>query len=653
MDMDQYKQEFLSDAREQMDSLNEDLLKLEKEGDNQEVVNRLFRAFHTLKGNSGMMGYKKLGELAHSLEDLLSRIRDKQTPVTRNVMDILFEGCDLLDQGIQAVQSGNPESIDPENVIAEIQGMKEKKAETVMEMPTRISLSPTEKALLSDALGRGLPARRVVIVMDPKNPLKNPKAMILARDLASLGTLVQLLPAQAEIVKGNFGTELSAVIATKLSNEELQKRFSVVYGVWKVFTLGLDEQYVKPSEVQHVEKEHAKERIAQEHQESVKQVQSVKVDMENLDKLMNLVGELLISNIRLQGISKTEQQLDVKGLRQVSEGIDRLILDLQNEVTKVRMVPIGSICRRFPRLVRDLAEKESKQVELEVQGAETEFDRTVLDQIGDPLVHLLRNSVDHGIESADARLAVGKAAEGKITLSVRKEQDHAVIQLSDDGAGIDPYKVRDSCLRKGILSETEASQMSVDELRNLIFRPGVSTNEQVTEVSGRGVGMDVVLSTVKALGGNLQLDSDIGKGTSVTIKLPFTVAILPVLLVRAGHSTYAVPLGAVDQIADVEKSRFKTMHGSTVFIHRDQTLPVFWLHELIGFEQPQDRNVATVIVLNRGGHRLGLIVDEILSQQQVLIKSLNELVRGIKGTSGATILADGNVVLVLDLDTLF
>jgi two-component system, chemotaxis family, sensor kinase CheA len=319
---------------------------------------------------------------------------------------------------------------------------------------------------------------------------------------------------------------------------------------------------------------------------------------------------------------------------------------------EIRMVPIGNIFNRYPRMVRDLSIKENKKLELLIEGQEIEFDRTVLDQIGDPIVHLLRNAVDHGIEPVEERLKTGKSETGTIKLIARREKNNAIIEISDDGGGIPIEKVKKKSIERGHITKEEAAKMTDDEACMLIFRPGNSTNDVVTEVSGRGVGMDVVISKTKELGGSVRLHSELGKGTTVTLQLPLTVAIITGLIVRANNERYAIPLNTVDETVNVFSDQIKTIQNNKVFVLRGMDIPLFWLHDLTGISKIGNNKKLTVVIVMNGTEKTGLVVDEILSQQQVLIKSLQDMVKGTKGCAGATILGDGGVALILDIASL-
>jgi two-component system chemotaxis sensor kinase CheA len=651
MDMSQYKEEFVSEARDHLDNLNENLLGLEKEPENPDFINKIFRSFHTLKGNAATMGFISFSELAHSLEDVLTKVRDKELKASEEVMDLVLEGCDALEGGLEKISEGNPEEMQAEGLIKELKDLVGKKDEEInVNISEELSLTDEEKNKVNELKSQGQNVHRTIIFFDQGNVLKTAKALVVLRNLAEEGAIIKTTPDNNELKKGLFDSEIEIVFANKLSKQEAEEAINKVSGLKKVLLLEPEEKYERPEEMEHHDKESQKSKIVSKHKsEVVKQVQSVKVDMKKLDKLMNLAGELLISNIRLQEI---DRKRDYNTLKSVLSGVDRLILDLQDEVMEIRMVPIGNIFNRFPRMIRDLAKKENKKVNLTIQGETIEFDRTVLDQIGDPLVHLLRNSVDHGIETPEKRINVGKSEEGSLKLIARREKNHAIIEVSDDGDGIDPEKVKNSCIKKGLITEQEAENMSDDELRLLIFRAGASTNEVVTEVSGRGVGMDVAMNKVKELGGTIDLKSEVGKGTTVTLKLPLTLAIITALLVKIEEEIYSIPLTSVDSTVDVQREQIKTVHGHEVFILRGTEVPVLWLSNLMGKQADKSKEKYTLVIVNKNSKPIGLVVDQIVSQQQVLIKSLQESLKGTKGVAGATILGDGSVSLILDIDTL-
>ncbi|MFP4400270.1 MAG: chemotaxis protein CheW [Candidatus Woesearchaeota archaeon] len=653
MDTSEYKNEFISEAQDHMDTLNQGLLVLEKDASDMDNINKIFRAFHTLKGNSAAMGFMKFSELAHSLEDVLSKVRDKELEVRQEVMDLLFDGVDLLEEGLDLISQDNADALEVEGIIPELKNIIGAKEESFdIKIGEFAEFSDEDNKKLASLKKKKMNITRIIMVFDPKNFLKAGKASVVMRDVVDISDIIKSTPSSDDIKAGKFDSEVELVVASKKNKEDIKKITDAVSGVKKIFVLGLEEKYVPPGDINNAKQDDSSDntKTPASTKGVVKQIQSVKVEMKKLDKLMNLVGELLISNIRLQNINKKH---NLSELKTVLASVDRLILDLQDEVMGVRMVPIGNIINRFPRMVRDIANKQNKKVNFSIEGAEMEFDRTVLDEIGDPMVHLLRNSIDHGIETPEERMNVGKPQEGSVKVIARREKNHAIVEVVDDGAGIDSEKVKESCINKGVITAEEAEKMSIQEIQMLIFRAGVSTNKVVTEVSGRGVGMDVVESKIKQLGGHINLKSEVGKGSSVEMRLPLTVAIITALLVKAQDDIYAIPLSSVDETIDVSLSDIKTINNESVFILRNLEIPVLWLHELTGMSDYDVSQKLTVVIVNRNNEKIGIVVDTIESQQQILIKSLPGVVRGTKGVSGATILGDGNVALILDINTLF
>lgn len=664
MDMSEYKKEFVAESQEHLDTLNDGLLVLEKDSGDEDNINSLFRAFHTLKGNSAAMGFAKFSELSHSLEDVLSSIRDKKTDVNQEVMDLLFEGCDLLEQGLAEIDKGDPDNIEVESVIS-----KSKKILGATEEVFEVNINPkldlsSDESKKIKKLSKSRPNLfRVILLFDEKNFLKSAKSSLILRNLSDSCEIIRSNPSSDDIKQGKFASEVEIVVATKEKKEHVQDIVDKISGTLKFYVLEKNEVYSRPDELLKASdsgSEKSKDKASDSQEVSnekssgkssvVKEIQSVRVSMTKLDKFMDLVGELLINNIQLNSIAKKNGGEDLKG---VLSSIDLLISELRDEVMSVRMVPIGNIFNRFPRMVRDLASKEKKKVNLVVEGQEIEFDRTILDELGDPLVHLLRNSVDHGIEEPEVRQNLGKDETGTIRLIARREKNNAIIEIIDDGGGIDPELVKKSSIAKGLITSEQAAAMTDKDFQMLIFNAGVSTNEKVTDVSGRGVGMDVVMDTIKHLGGFLDLESEKGKGTKITIKLPLTIAIINSLLVESADNNYAIPLTNVSETLDIKLSDIKTINNENVFILRGTSVPIYWLEELVGSTDFEKKDVLRTIVVHAHNGLIGLVVDDIHSQQQILIKSLPGTVKKSDGFSGATILGDGTVALIIDVNTLF
>jgi two-component system, chemotaxis family, sensor kinase CheA len=651
MDNAKYVELFISEARDYLDTLNDLCLVLESNPKDEKNIGKLFRAFHTLKSNAATMGYKKFSELAHSLEDILSLIRDEKIQVSNVVINLIFKGCDILEEGLKKIIDEDSESIKISDISQEIQELLETNTEKIkIKIEEKVNLSNSDYEQIEKYKKEKYNIYRIILVLEKENVLKVAKSLIVLREIEKISKIIKTTPKIAAIQKGEFGGEVEYIIAIKDKKEKIENIISKVTGIKQSEVIGLSDAFRKSKKIINDEKEIEKTKITDEHQEIyVRKINSIKVNMNKLDQLMDLVGELLINNIQIQEIYKIQ---DFNSLKNVISSLDKLTLNLQEEVMQIRMLPIGNIFNRFPRMIRDLAKKEGKKVNLEVEGEDIEFDRSVLDEIGEPLVHLLRNCVDHGIEKPDTRINNNKKEIGTIKLIAKREKSNALIIVKDDGIGIDPEKVKASSIKKGIINSEDVKDLSKENLQKLIFKPGVSTTNIVTEISGRGVGMDVVLNKINELGGNLKLDSSVGLGTTVTMELPLTLAIISALLVKVDKYRYALPLSSVNQTLDLDIRDIKTIQGQEVFILRNKEIPLFWLGKLFNHSLCENKEKVTVAIVNREKNQIGLIVDSIISQQQVLVKNLSNLIKGTKGMSGATILGDGSVAMILDINSL-
>ncbi|MEM2111881.1 MAG: chemotaxis protein CheA [Candidatus Bathyarchaeia archaeon] len=564
IDMSQYRQLFIEEAREHIDNMTRALLAVEKDPKNTDALNSLFRSAHTLKGSSAMMGFKDIADLTHAMEDVFDKLR-KGESVGTELVNIIFECIDALTNRLDQLQNG----ID---VLMETETLVEKLKTCAKTMETSVKVEDK--------------------------------------------TVKRKSTRSEKIDKSTFETK-----RIQAAEDELEK----------------NEQLAEVSEMLRPF--------------DFRSTQTIRIHFKQLDKLMNLTGELVINKIALlQAVSMNKYEQ----LKRVSGAMDRLITELQDLVTRIRMVPVSQIFDRFPRLVRDLSLKKGKKVELIMEGKDIEVDRTVLDEIGEPLVHLIRNCVDHGIEYPEERIKLGKPPTGLIKLSAHRESDHVIIEIEDDGAGIDPEVVKKVAVEKGFVSKFEAEKMSDDQLINMIFIPGFSTAKEVTETSGRGVGMDVVKTKVESLGGSIQLKTEVNKGTKVTLRLPLTVAIIKSLLVEVNGQTFAIPSSHISEVVRMPKKEVKDLGMIEVIEVRGKVVPLLKLHDLLKLKNPRQTDHYEVVLTNvdREGLKYGIIVDSVLRLQEILIKPLDENLLNVKGFSGATILGDGQVVLVLDIHKL-
>ncbi len=622
--MESYKDVFISESMEHLNSLTQGLLELEK--GNEEVITEIFRAAHTLKGMSATMGYEGMAKITHEMENLLDAVRNGEVKITSEVIDVLFEAVDLLEAALGSLSEGDDENISADEVSRKLSKFTQKKFE-----------KSAETAEVKDnvkKLERGV--KRIDIELDRDCTLKSVRAYMAFRELRELGEIVKCIPDEEKLEDGNFDRSFSIFLKTGASDEEIKERLKKVSELSKVeIHSGEASSSANDGKVKSGD---------------IKSVQTVRVSIERLDSLMNLVGELVISKSRLFQI-KNKYAIDE--LNETLAYIDKLTTSLQEEVQEMRMVEVRYVFDRFPRMVRDLAKKEGKKVDFVIEGKDIELDRTVLDEIGDPLVHLLRNCIDHGIETPEERVKNGKSETGRVLLKARRVKDHVEIIVEDDGRGIDPEKIKRIAVERGLLSEKEAEKMSPEEAKMLIFTPGFSSAEKVTDISGRGVGLDVVRNKILSLGGTVELESEVGKGTRFVLKLPLTLAITKALLISAGGRIYAIPLNNVSEILNVKEEDISTVMGQEVIQLRGRILPVYDLLSLLGkTTSTNGKRARPVVIVEKGGNLIGLAVDELIGQQEIVIKSLDGKLRDVRGFAGSTIMGDGRVSLILDIASL-
>jgi len=662
LDNEQYKQLFIDEAKEHIETLTKSLLILEKEPENQDVLNMLFRSAHTLKGSSGMMGFKDFQELTHAMEDVFDEMRKGNRP-SSELISALLECVDALSERLDNIQNQVEGEINAQEFKAKLHSIKsqlggiESEKEKVgipskvENQATDLNVAEKEKIEINS-----LPGEQSFVVnlrFSDDCMFKAVRAGMVLDKIAEVAKVVKSIPANGELDDQKLGEGFQIVVTSKCAEKEIQDCVKQVLEVEQVIVTPFNGSTLPakeasptlPSENNYtvtIENKKVSRVVADTHS-----AQTVRVKFDQLDKLMNLVGELVINKIALLQVTSDAHG---DGLKRVTENIDRLTADLQDLVMQVRMVPVSQVFDRFPRLVRDLSLKKGKSIDIVLEGREIEIDRTVLDEIGEPLIHLLRNGVDHGIEMPEERIRSGKEKTGKIVLSAQRNGNHVIISVEDDGAGIDPEKIKEAALKKGVASQAELDKMTKEQLINLIFLPGFSTAKEVTETSGRGVGMDVVKTKISALGGTVHIDSVVGRGTKTTIKLPITLAIIQAILVKDNTQTFAIPTAQVSEIVRVKNSDVRSLGRTKAILVRDHVIPMVHLHELLGLPASNEEELELLIIyLGDENTKMGLVVDSVLRQQDILVKTLNESLSKIKGISGATILGDGQVVLVLDV----
>ena len=620
----EFLDEFVLDSGELLAVLSESLLKLEKNPADPDSINRFFRAAHTLKGNSATLGLMEISGLSHKMETVFDGVRRGRLTLTGEVVDLLFEALDALESMVGSASKGAP-LIDCRQVLSRLESVTPAEDDEECESgKARPEPDPAPLKKFSKTY-------RVDVEISESATLKSVRAFMILNNLKSLGAVLRGEPDLGSIEKGDFEKKFTLYLGSDTPLERVEAAISKVGDVTD-YTVAEE----KPDECTLPDP-------------VTSEVKSIRVGTNKLDDLVNLMGELVINKSRLSQIAK---DYEIKSLHKAVKSFDRLSQDLQTLAMSMRTVKVSHIFDKFPRMVRDLAKKEGKKVEFIVEGRDIEMDRTVLDRLGDPLVHLLRNCVDHGIETPDVREALGKPAKGIIRLSASRVKEHVEIRLRDDGAGIDPGVLSKKAVEKGFLTSAEAGAMDSEDLIELIFRPGFSGAAEVTDVSGRGVGMDVVKTAVSKLGGSVQVSSKPGEGTEFTLRLPLSLAIVKALLVQSSGEIYAIPTKDVSEVLSLKKLKLKKIKGREAVVHRGMPMQVLKLDSMLGPPGKKSRNYTKFIVYESPKIRLGIAVEKIIRQDEIVMKGLGSGLDGVPGVSGATILGNGQVALVLDLSNL-
>ncbi len=703
MDTSQYLELFIDETKEHLQSLNEHILELEKDPENADTINEIFRAAHTLKGMAGTMGFARMQRLTHDLENVFQEIRNGNMKANAKLVDILFRGLDALESYLEVISTTGGEGTednediinDLNEVIAEEKGTggsadAEKAADKEASSQTaenaagsaplrerkyeRIPVSEYEINSMNKAKEEGQNIFGITVYIQESCILKAARAFLVFKTMESRGELIKSLPTVEQIEDEEFEFDFSWILATKESKETVKQ---LIMNVSEIADVSIGEfQYdsqITPEEVKETEEE-GKKKPAAEPSEPKKAVQtaskgkvasrSVRVDIDKLDVLMNLVSELIIAKNALVSVSSGGEGTDAgsgvnegqnQAFHENIEYLERVTTNLHESVMKVRMVPIESVVNRFPRMIRDLNRKLGKKMELYMSGEDTELDRTVIDELGDPLMHLLRNSADHGLESNAERVRLGKPEVGSIFLDAYQDGNNVTIEVRDDGAGIDTEKVKRKALERGTITEQQAETMSDKDFIDLLFRPSFSTADQISDISGRGVGLDVVKTKIESLGGSIEAKSVKGEGSTFAIQLPLTLAIIQALMVEVGKEKYAIPLGNVDTIEDVLINEIKLVQSKEVIHLRGSVIPIIRMNEILemeDYEKSGETESEIIVVVKKGDQRIGLAVDKLLGQQETVIKSIGHHITNAKLFSGATILGDGEVALILDTNTL-
>ncbi len=672
MDTLQYKDIFISEAIEYLEHLNQDLLALEKNPSDQNSLNEIFRTSHTMKSMAATMGFDQITELTHQMENVLDKLRTGRQEVLSGTIDVLFECLDTLSLLIEEISSAEPKNIELNKLLEKLKSLESGKREAeVDDQACRLSAgnSPKEdetaaaavlldnlEKLAAQARTEGYLTYGVKVRLEESCSFKGVRAFMAYKTLTAHGEVIASFPATQKLQEGMFEREFLLVVLTQRGEELLDRGLKSVSEIesfeLKVLESGEMKEFfgaLRPvagnaAPVKAPEANQRKEPI------TGRLIQSIRVSVERLDNLQNLIGELVINKIRLTQLAK---QYELKDLKEALTQFDRVTSELQDEVTEVRMVPMEHVFNRFPRMVRDIAKESGKEIELEMEGKDIELDRTVLDEINDPLVHLLRNAVDHGIEEVESRCQSGKKRQGLIRLAATRKKNHVIIQVTDDGQGIDPAETRRIAVEKGFMNFEEAERLTDQEAVNLISLPGFTTVDEVTEISGRGVGVDAVRSKIVSFGGDLRIESKPGKGSTFTLRMPMTLAIIQALLIRVSREVYAIPVINTMETLVFSEIQLKHVQQGEVVMYRDKVLPLLRLHRVLNTpEEDRPEPERAVLVVEAGETQIGLLVDEVLGQQEIAIKSMSAMLKGVRGLSGVTILGDGRIALVLDVPSL-
>lgn len=693
MDVSQYLEIFIDETKEHLQNLNDQLLILESEPENDNTINEIFRAAHSLKGMAGTMGYKRMQKLTHNMENVFSEIRNGKMKVKSELVDVLFKGLDALESYLENIQTTADEGTeDNEDILNDLnkilaeglgQAVPEKKEEAVEEKKAEpsgadnfmkfktLKLQEHEVHVIAKAKEEQN-VFGITVYIQESCILKAARAFLVFKALEELGEVVVSNPPVQDIEDEHFEFDFSVVLLTK---ESMDKVKASILNVSEIKDVAID-VFELPQTQEEVKEEReslaeapvqaqaatqtatAKETAKGQPQKKTTQKpvvnRSVRVDIEKLDVLMNLVSELIIAKNGLVSIGGTDEaSTNNAAFNEQIEYLERVTTNLHESVMKVRMMPIETVTNKFPRMIRDLSKKLDKKMELYISGEETELDRTVIDEIGDPLQHLLRNAADHGLESNEERVRLGKPEVGSIFLDAYQDGNNVVIEVRDNGGGIDTEKVKRKAIEKGTITPEQAETMTDKDIINLLFLPSFSTAEKISDVSGRGVGLDVVKTNIEKLGGDIECKSVLGEGSRFIIRLPLTLAIIQALMVELGDEKYAIPLGCIQTIEDVPYSDIKYVQTKEVIHLRGSVIPLVRLDQVLDVEPREEKPESlTVVIVSKGEKLAGLVVDNLIGQLEIVIKSIGKYINNNKVISGAAILGDGEVALIIDANTL-
>ncbi len=688
MDMSQYLEIFIDESKEHLQLLNQSLLSLEQDPQDRAVLDEIFRVAHTLKGMSGTMGFSKMAKLTHDMENVLHAIRNSEVKINSELLDLLFKCLDALENYTENIVNTGSEGDNNYNelinnlnmVLDKKKAGKEEKTPPLKDehekektpgeseyKTANFILDEFEQNAVNKAYAIGMNVFEITVVLNKSCLLKSARAFIIFQTLEKYGEIIKSEPRVEDIEDEKFDFEFTVVCVTREEASVFAKEINQISEVKKVVIKLIDSGKFNQSQLEEDEDEILTKgnNIQDDEKDSqnaddqsklkmkshkTKTGKTVRVDIDRLDVLMNLVSELIIIKTRLEGIEDVDTS---KNYAEAVEYLERITTSLHDSVMKVRMVPVDLVFNRFPRMIRDVSRELGKDIVLNMTGTETELDRTVIDEIGEPLIHLIRNSADHGIESKEIREKIGKPPSGHINLKAYQVGNNVVIEVEDDGQGIDLDKVKEKAIEKGVLKKDMANNLSQKDIIDLLFKPSFTTSDKITDLSGRGVGLDVVKTKIEQLGGAVEVETEKGVGSKFIIRLPLTLAIIQALLVVIGDEKYAIPLNSTKEIIKITPEQIKMIQNQEVILLRNMVVPIVRLNKILEVpEYDEDKKNLTVVIVKKGEKTSGFLVDSLIGQREVVIKSLGKLLSGVKHIAGATILGDGNVALILDVNSL-
>lgn len=688
MDMNQYLSMFIDESNDHLQSLNEKMLELEQSPEDLSIVQVIFRSAHTLKGMAATMGFEDLASLTHKMENVLDLVRNEKMKMKEPIFDVMFQSLDALESMVQDIMAGGEGKLDVSHIVSSLLAIEkgEEDSPSEVEAPhvsgtdtasSMLALDEFQSSVLLQSIHDGAGVMFIQVSISRTSQLKSVRAYMVFDLLERSGDIIKTEPSVEQIEQDQFEYEFSLYYITQMQSEELKKAILNISEIEEVNVIPLTEEMlglgsneaaaatevmgnpeatletdtsstkIETTEAVPGDEKEKTVRAASKTNTAPAASKTIRVDIERLDVLMNLFSELLIDRSRLEQLSNELEHTD---LIETVAHMSRVSSDLQNIVLKLRMVPVDTVFNRFPRMIRDLAKSLNKKVDLVITGADTELDRTVIDEIGDPLVHLLRNAVDHGVESISTRVESGKSETGTIQLRAFHSGNHVFIEIEDDGAGIYRDKLLKIAISRGVVTEAESAEMTDQQVFQLLFAPGFSTAETISDISGRGVGLDVVKAKITSLGGNVTIHSVPGKGTNFSVQLPLTLSIISAMLIKLGSEKYAIPLSSIVETGIVKKEKIRIVHGTKMISFREALVPYVSLAEFFNVEDYSDEeeDEIEIVVIRKGDQLAALAIDDFIGQNEIVIKTLGKYLPNIQGISGATILGDGQVALIID-----